>query len=61
MDVLSTLNVTSHVADTVYNFATYKWNKKTVIQLIIVGGVFIVTACAIKYIDSKTKEGKRDE
>ena len=61
MDIMSTLNVTCHVADVVHKFATYNWTKKSVLQLAVVGGVFIGAACLVKLIDKKVIEGNSNE
>jgi hypothetical protein len=59
MDTLALLNTTSHVSDTIFKFATYNWNKKNLIQLAVVSGIFIGTLAIVKYIDDKSKDGKK--
>lgn len=56
MDILNTLNTVTNTANTVYEFATFDWNKKTVLRLAITAAALVGVTVILAKLNSKDQE-----
>lgn len=55
MDILNTINVTTRAADTLYQIATFNWNKKSIIRLAVATATLVGAATVINIIETHGK------
>ena len=56
MDIFNTLNSVTHAADTVYEFATFDWDKKSLISLAVATTALVGITAILAKMNSTKKQ-----
>ena len=59
MDIMNALSITTRAADTLTRVATYNWNKKSVVTLIVATAVLVGATAVVQQIVKKKEQTKK--
>lgn len=56
MDIFNALNSATQAANTVYEFATFDWDKKSLISLAVITSAFVGITAILAKMNSRKKQ-----